>query len=173
MTAVSTGLAAGLWRLDSAATRAEFRARDALRKQVLGTLPVLSGSVRVDDDGTPISAAAELDLTGVDTGNARRDKDLRGTRFFDVQASSTLVFRGGRARPDGPGRWLLPGTLTLKGVRCDVELVVELVTSSSAATRVRATTTLDRRRLGILVPRALVGRQVDVGIDAELAAPGR
>jgi polyisoprenoid-binding protein YceI len=33
-------------------------------------------------DNTRLSIRAELDTRGIDTGNRRRDKDLRGRRFL-------------------------------------------------------------------------------------------
>jgi polyisoprenoid-binding protein YceI len=59
-------------------------AKDALSRPVSGTLDVHAGHVDVAA-GVPRRAAARLDLASVDTGNARRDRDLRGHRFLDVE----------------------------------------------------------------------------------------
>jgi polyisoprenoid-binding protein YceI len=143
-----------------------------LRKTVVGTVPVLSGSVQVTADGEPVQVAAELDLAGVETGNARRDRDLRGHRFFHVERGATLHVTAGLARPDGEGRWVLTGELVLHTVRCPVELTAELVSLAGDRAVVRATTSLDRRDVGIDVPQLMVGRRVDVVVDAVLRAPG-
>ena len=171
MTALLPGLASGTWTVDTASSTAEFRARDVLRKTVVGTLPVLSGSVQVSPAGEPVQVAAALDLAGVETGNARRDSDLRGRRFFHVERGATLCVTAGPARRDGDGRWLLSGELVLHEVRCPVELTAELVSLAGDRAVVRATTSLDRRDAGIDVPQLLVGRQVDVIVDAVLRAP--
>jgi len=172
VTALLPGLAAGTWTVDTASSTAQFRARDVLRKTVVGTLPVLSGSVQVSADGEPVQVAAELDLAGVETGNARRDRDLRGHRFFHVERGATLHATAGPARPDGEGRWVLTGELVLHTVRCPVELTAELVSLAGDRAVVRATTSLDRRDVGIDVPQLLVGRRVDVVVDAVLRVPG-
>ena len=172
MTALLPGLAAGTWTVDTASSTAQFRARDVLRKTVVGTLPVLSGSVQVTADGEPVQVAAELDLAGVETGNARRDRDLRGHRFFHVERGATLHLTAGPARCDGDGRWLLSGELVLHEVRCPVELTAELVSLAGDRAVVRATTSLDRRDVGIDVPQLMVGRRVDVVVDAILRSPG-
>lgn len=163
-------LRSGRWSVDTRTSRAMFRVRDVLHKPVTGSVPVLSGSVEVDDHGSPIAVLAELDLAGVDTGNARRDRDLRGRRFFDVESSPRLVFRGGpgTARPDGG--WLLPGVLGLRGTTCPLELVVVPVPDGPAS-RVRATGTVDRRQLGLRAPRLLVGSMVSLTVDAYLLPP--
>lgn len=164
MTAVTT-VAAGTWLLRTAT--AEFCARDLLRKPVRGTLPVRSGEMRVGADGRVTGATAELDLAGVSTGHPKRDRDLRGRRFFDVEVDPLLRFTGGPAQHED-GRWVLPGTLRLKGIECPVELAVELIAASADVVSVRATTTLDRRDAGIRVPRLLVGPRVEVTVTAEL-----
>lgn len=166
MTTLAADLAAGVWVLDPSTTRAEFRARDVLRKTVVGTLPVLSGQVRVDTRGRPVEVTAELDLAGVSTGIGRRDTDLRGRHFLDVATSPVLRFRGEPAESDPQG-WRLDGVLTLKGVACPVQVHVV----KTAPHRVRATTSLDRRSLGIRVPRLLVAHRVEVTVDAGLTPP--
>ena len=171
MTSALAGLAAGTWSVDAVASSAQFQARDVLHKPVIGTLPLLSAGVEVSPDGVPQRVWAELDLAGVSTGNPRRDRDLRGHRFFDVERDAVLRFTAGAARPDGDQRWLLTGELALNGVRCALEVDVEVVEVAGARGRVRATATLDRRDVGITVPRLLVGRDVSVVVDAVLVAP--
>lgn len=171
MTALASPVTAGLWTVDPAATRAEFRGRDLLRMTVVGTLPVRSGSVEVAPNGTVVRVRAELDPAGVTTGIGRRDHDLRGRRFFDVATSPVLGFTGGPARPRPQGGWTLPGVLVLRGVECVVELAVDLVTDGDGV-RVRATTSLDRREIGIRVPRVLVAHGVRITVDAALVHRG-
>lgn len=171
MTTASAGMITGTWTVDPTTTSAQFRARDVLRKTVVGTLQVLSGVVEVSPDGVPARVRAELDLASGTTGNARRDADLRSPRFFHVQREPVLRFTAGPATPDGPDRWVLPGQLSLKGVTCALEIIAELVEIVEGRARVRATATLDRRDVGITVPRILVGRSVAVVVDATLRAP--
>lgn len=164
------GLRTGTWTVAPSTTRAMFQVRDVLHRWVYGTLAVTSGSVGVDAQGIPSSAYAEVDLASVATGSERRDKDLRGRSFLDVQSSPRLVFSSGPATAAGPNRWTLPGRLAMKGMECPVLLQVQVTTTSSGA-RVRATTTLDRRQLGISAPRLLVGSEVVVTVEADLLAP--
>lgn len=171
MTAVSAGVVAGTWTVDPTATAAQFRARDVLRKTVVGTLNVLSGDVEVSPDGVPVHVRAGLDLASVTTGNTRRDADLRNPRFLDVEREPVLRLTARPATPDGPGRWVLPGQLSLKGVTCPLEVIAELVDIAEGRACVRATATLDRREAGITVSRLLVGRFVAVIVDATLRAP--
>lgn len=170
MSAPTVVTAPGTWTLQSAT--AEFLARDVLRKQVRGTLPVRTAQVEVDGDGRVSGVTAELDTSGVTTGHPKRDRDLRGRTFFDVDGHPVLRFVGGPAHQGPDGRWTLPGHLQLKGASCPVELDVELLAATSELVRVRATASLDRRAAGICVPRLLVGTQVQIRITAELARGG-
>lgn len=159
-------LCPGRWEVVVAQSRASFTARDVLHRPVTGTLPLRSAAVDVGPDGSLLSVVAALELAGVDTGNVRRDRDLRGRRFFDVQEHPVLRFRGGPAvtTPDG---WTLGGSLGLGSMTCPV--AVDVV--RTGPTSVRATTTLDRRELGLTAPRLLVGAQVTVQLEVELEAP--
>lgn len=130
-----------------------------------GSVPVLSGHVEVAADGTPTAVRAELDPGRVDTGHARRDRDLRGKRFFGPAPSPVLVFDAGPATRVGDDGWSVAGVLTLGGRSAAVAVDVEVLDGS----HVRASTVLDRRDLGIRAPRLLVGRRVDVTVDASLA----
>lgn len=165
MTALLPGPAVGTWTVDPIATRAEFRARDLLRKTVIGTLPVLSARVEVAEGG--VTVVAELDLSGVATGISKRDADLRGRRFFDVAQHPVLRVEASGPVPGPEGTSRLTGQLLLKGGSCSVEVDVR-VSHDEGPVRVRATTTLDRRDAGIQVPRLLVGTRVDVDVDAVL-----
>lgn len=171
MSAQRTGVIAGKWTADPSATEAQFRARDVLRRTVVGTLSVLSASVEVSADGTPMHVAAVLDLASVATGSTRRDADLRGPRFFDVQGDALLRMTAGPAQPGGSHRWLLAGELTMKGTCCPLDITAELVDLDDGRAHVRATAVFDRRDAGITVPRLLVGRAVAIEVDACLRAP--
>lgn len=54
---------------------------------------------------------------------------------------------------------------------CPVDGLMEMVTSGEHSARVRATATIDRRRLGIRAPRLPVGSVVTLAVEAELRAP--
>lgn len=69
-----------------------------------------------------------------------------------------------------PARWELPGALFLRGVECPVLLSVDLRDVESGV-QVRATASLDRRALGIRVPRLLVGATVQLAVTAVLRRP--
>jgi polyisoprenoid-binding protein YceI len=165
-----SALAAGIWSLVTEATTVRFTVRDKLVATVAGTVPVLSGSVTIGSDGGASNVRVELDAAGVDTRNARRDKDLRGARFLNVLEHPTMVVDAGPAAA-GPSGWQLEAGLTARGSHCAVPLDVVLLGGDGAGVRARVTGRLDRSGLGIRVPSFIVGRYVDLEVMAVFHAP--
>ena len=79
-----TSVGAGIWTADLTRTRAAFAARHLFGQTVQGTIAVTGGTLDVGPDGQPRRFQATLDPASIDTGNARRDADLRGPRFLDA-----------------------------------------------------------------------------------------
>jgi polyisoprenoid-binding protein YceI len=121
----------GCWVVVPAASTATFRARDFTRRPVVGTFPVVEGQVQVDGGGCPVAVSAVLDATGIETGIARRDRDLRSRHFFDVAAFPTIAFTAAEVRPAGGG-WVVEGRLLVRDVPCPVVLDVRPEPAGSA-----------------------------------------
>jgi polyisoprenoid-binding protein YceI len=160
---------AGTWAVDVAATTAAFVARGIGGAKVRGTIPVHAGRVEVGGSGRPLAVDAVLDAAKIDTGNQRRDKDLRSGRFLRTDAHPVIRFSADQVDGSADG-WTVTGVLAAAGGRCPVTLDVRLTagTPDGAECRVTATTTVDRAALGIKVPAILVRREVCIEIDALL-----
>jgi polyisoprenoid-binding protein YceI len=162
--------AAGRWQAVTPTSTAGFAVRNfGGANTVQGTLPVVAAWVEVDPSGEPIAVHAELDLAAIDTKNARRDRDLRKPRLLDTAQQPTLTFVGGT-----PVRfadhWELAGHLIGKAT-VDMVLVVQVVVGESGDISVRATGTFDRQDLGVKAPAFMIGRQIDVTIEAIFQPP--
>jgi polyisoprenoid-binding protein YceI len=164
-----TTVHAGTWTVDVTSTTAAFHAVGLGGVKVRGTIPVDAGRVEVGGSGSPLTVDAVLDPAGVDTGNARRDRDLRSKRFLKADTNPVMRFAAETVRGSAAG-WTVEGTLSAAGTRCPLTLDVEVVAGSAtdSGCRVRATGTLDLRALGIKVPPFVIRRQVRVEIDALL-----
>jgi polyisoprenoid-binding protein YceI len=162
-----TTVLAGTWTVDTSATTAAFHAVGLGGAKVRGTIPVDAGRVEVGGSGTPLTVDAVLDAAAVDTGNARRDKDLRSKRFLKVDTYPVIRFAAGTVRESATG-WTVEGTLSAAGAQCPVRLDVETGPASDGTCRVRATGQVDLRSLGIKVPSFMVRRRVLLEIDALL-----
>lgn len=155
---------AGTWSVDAEASTAAFVVRDKLVTTVRGTFPVTSGRVATGDDGRVVGASVELDVAGVDTGNAHRDRDLLGTRFLDAGAHPTVVVAAG-STSTGEDGWRVEAVLTARGASTPLVLDVVPTSVGPHAVEVRATGRLDRSGLGMKVPTFVVGRYVTVEVD--------
>ena len=164
-----TRLRAGRWQLDPATATAAFTVRAMFGVPAHGHVPVTSASVDVDAAGRPVAVRAELDLSAVDTGNARRDRDLRKPSLLDLDRHPTLVFTAGAPVPDGE-RWTATGTVTARGRQAPITLAVH-VDSDGELVRVVARGVLDRGPLGLRAPRFMIGGRVKVHVEAAFRAP--
>ena len=81
------------WEIDASHSSAQFAVRHFMVSTVRGTFGTLSGAVNLDEqDITQSSVTAEIDVTSIDTREAKRDEHLRGTDFFDVEKHPTMRF---------------------------------------------------------------------------------
>lgn len=157
-------LRTGTWTVLSGRTTAAFEVRNFGFNRVSGTIPVRAGSVEVTA-GEVTAVRAELDLGGLDTGNPRRDADLRKPNLLDSGARPGMTFASTGVRRHGDG-WEVTGELRLRGTSCPLTLTV-----SRDGDGVRATGTFDRAPLGMRVPRLMIGRHVRLTVDAGFAPP--
>ncbi len=146
------------WTVETTLTSATFTVRHLGFRTVTGTVPVTDARIQVDTDGHPLRIEADLDPAGLDTGNRRRDRDLCAPGLLDTARHPRLTFRG-----DATTGTTVPGVLHVRGRDVPVELEV-----SGDASHAVATTSFDRTTVGIRAPRLLIGRMIEVRIDAVL-----
>jgi polyisoprenoid-binding protein YceI len=160
--------AVGTWQVAAARSKAIFRVTNLGFRVVTGTIGIVSGTVSVDADGRPSGGRAVLDLTSINTGNARRDKDLRAPRLLDAEHHPELVFRAGTVESTVDG-WSVAGYLSIGGRETPVILRVTAA-AEGPGWRVKAAGKLDRRDTRISkVPSLLIGRWIEIEVDAHLA----
>jgi polyisoprenoid-binding protein YceI len=89
---------------------------------IKGRLNFISGTVGFDEAGVPCSCEATLDTASVVTGDANRDASLRSERFLDVERFPAMSYRSHTVQTLGGSRFLILGTMTLRGVSREVPL---------------------------------------------------
>jgi polyisoprenoid-binding protein YceI len=160
-----TTVAAGTWTVE-AGTRVGFAARNFGVNTVRGTITVTGGAVEIGADGRPVRLSGTLDPGSVDTGNGRRDKDLRGARFLDVARHPAIEVVADRVEPAGHG-WRARAAVTVRGIQCPLWIDAALDERSTASRLwVTGTARLDLWAVGIRVPRLMVGRWVELTFSA-------
>jgi polyisoprenoid-binding protein YceI len=175
--------AAAAWIVDSGHSAAGFSVKHMMVSTVRGSLGPISGTVEYDGSNVhSVKADITIDVKGINTGNASRDRDLRGDGFFDIEKYPTMTFKSKRAQAAGAGRFRLVGDLTMRGVTKEITLDVEgpspAVKMQNGGLKIGATATtkLNRRDFGLnynsvveAVP--VVADEVTVTIDIELNTP--
>jgi polyisoprenoid-binding protein YceI len=179
-------LGANQWRIDANHSAANFSVRHMMVSTVRGRLGRISGTIEYDGkDVRSVKADVTIDVTGIDTQNAKRDGHLRSGDFFDAANHPSVTFKSKRVEPGSAGAFKLIGDLTIRGTTKEVALDVEapspmvkgqggLVTGTIATTRVK------RLEYGLkynsmVEAGPVVGDEVTITIDLEIgrsSAPG-
>src|SRR5215216_6660783 len=116
--------AIGHYRIDPVRTTVRFSTRHLFGLgAVTGTVKVREADFSVTE---PSSATvhAVLDAASFDTGNARRDSDVRSAKYLDVTAYPDITFDSQQVRRH-EGKWVAVGTVTARGVAAPVDLTLE------------------------------------------------
>jgi polyisoprenoid-binding protein YceI len=149
---------------------------------VRGQLGTMSGTVEYDGkDVRTIKTDVTIDVKAINTQNANRDNDLRGSEFFDTATYPSITFKSKRVEPGAGGAFKLVGDLTIRNVTKEVVLDVEApapVTKGMKGfvTGTTATTKIKRLEYGLrynsmVEAGPVVGDEVTITIDIEIARP--
>jgi polyisoprenoid-binding protein YceI len=173
ITGTATSVRPGDWAADPAASTLTFAVRNLGLRTVTGQIPLTSAVIHVDRGGQPVCIRAQLDARGIDTGNLRRDKDLRGHRFLATDQWPNITFEADHIQPGETG-WTISGILTVKDTRCPVRLQVPSLATPAGADHVdlRATSHMDRRSAGVTAgPAFLIGHHISLFLTVRLLPP--
>lgn len=169
------------WKIDPAHTSVEFKIKHLMISWVKGVFTDVQGTVVFDDaDPGKSSVNIQIATASVNTGNKKRDDDLRSPNFFDAATYPVMSFVSQKiVVADGvPSQ--IHGDLTIHGQTRDVILDVEdfsqTVTDPWGNTRrgASATTTINRKDFGLTWNKALeaggvvVGEEVRISLEVEL-----
>lgn len=159
-------VAPGTYILDPGRTtiRADVKALFGLMT-VHGTFRLRSGQVSIAGDPAASSVRASIAAGSFDSGHGARDADVVSAALLDARAYPEITFTGQGARRDGDG-WVVPGSVTAHGAAVPAEVRLGGVRQVAGETRFLATARLDRTSFGITRKPGMVGRTVDLVIDA-------
>ncbi len=168
--------------IDPVHSSVEFRVRHMGISTVTGRFGTFSGTFVFDPDSVAASSvSATIDATSIDTGNERRDRDLRSDEFFDVDRFPRITFESSRVEPLGGDSLRISGELTMHGVTRPVVLAAALggltATQRGPLVAFTASTRVHRQDFGLNFNRlaegvALVGDDVDITIAVEARGSG-
>jgi polyisoprenoid-binding protein YceI len=114
------------WRIDPNHSAAHFSVRHLMISTVRGEFSGVNGTVRYDPK-RPAEASVEatIDCRTLNTGVAKRDDQMKGPDFFDVQKYPSMKFTSKRVQTAGKGKLRITGDLTINAITRPVVLDVE------------------------------------------------
>ncbi|MBJ8343790.1 YceI family protein [Antrihabitans sp. YC2-6] len=148
-------------RVDTTQSTASFAVKK-LGFTVKGTVPIRDGRVELDESGAIIAISGVADLSAIDTGNKRRDIDLRKKNLLDLDAHPAACFEAKTVWPTEDGL-RVSGRLDARGASAKV--VFNVVREGNVF---HGTCVFDRRELGVRAPRILIGHDITMTITAAL-----
>ena len=179
--AVPSPAATTTWQIDPAHTAAGFSVKHMMIATVRGQFKGVTGTVNWDDQDISNSIVdVTIDANTVDTGEPKRDADLKSANFFDVAQYPTITFKSTKIERISAAKMKVAGNLTIHGVTKPVVLDVEgpsgAIKDPYGKTRValNATTTVNRMDYGVKWNAKMdgggivVGDDVNINIDLEM-----
>lgn len=171
----------GSWRIDPLHSLAQFSVRHMMISTVRGQFGGVKGTIRFDPKN-PATASVEatIDCTTINTGEPKRDNDLKGEEFFDVKKFPVMTFKSKRVQVSGPGKLKVTGDLTINAITRQIVLNLDGPTPPVKDTLgrekvgVSATTKVSRKDYGILYNPIMetggvaVSDEVAIMLDIEL-----
>lgn len=174
--AVTFAQSGNTWTIDPVHTQATFVIRHMSVSNVRGAISNVTGTVTWDPkDPSRDVVNATLDAGTVNTGSDLREKELKGTDFFNIAKYPTLTFKSTGVKKIGD-KLKITGNLTLAGVTKTVTLDADqpsapqkglqggLVSGLSASTTVKRSDF----NFGSKFPNAVISDEVKITIDLEM-----
>jgi polyisoprenoid-binding protein YceI len=157
---------------DKAHSQVGFQIRHFLTK-VEGRFRDYDGRIVIDRQNP---ANSRVDVTiqaaSIDTGNEKRDADLKSANFFEVDKYPTIVFKSTKVTPNGKDLYLVTGDLTMHGVTKTIVVPVRhtgfLNLGKMEKAGFEVTLSLNRKDFGITWNRALDSGGAMLGDDVQI-----
>jgi polyisoprenoid-binding protein YceI len=170
----SSLFAAEAFVIDKVHSEATFQVRHMMSK-VSGKFADFAGKINIDR-AKPAASSVEFTIktASIDTGNADRDKDLRGPNFFEVDKNPEITFKSTAIVASGKKDvYDVTGDLTMHGVTKKITIPVESGGFGKdpwggERAGFSLTTTLNRKDYGINWNKALDNGGVLLGDDVTI-----
>lgn len=173
-------VAVDTYEFDSTHSAIGFKIRELFR-YVPGRFNQFSGKI-VFDEAAPEKSSVNVTIqaASIDTANAKRDKDLRSPRFFDVAKFPELTFKGRKVEKKDDKTFVVTGDLTIHGVTQAVPVTVEFLgkgkgTQGEPVSGWSGSTTIDRTKFGVVYNSVVEGSKLlgdEVKIEIQVEAHG-
>jgi polyisoprenoid-binding protein YceI len=169
------------WRIDPQHSSAQFSVKHMMISTVHGQFGGVKGDIVYDPKNhSAATVNATIDCSTVNTGEAKRDADLKTAQFFDVKNYPVMKFQSKRVETAGAGKLKVTGDLTINAITRQVVLDLEGPTPPIRDTQgrekigVSAVTKISRKEFGILYNPIMetggvaVSDEVSITLEIEL-----
>jgi polyisoprenoid-binding protein YceI len=168
--------AAETYNIDPVHSSVGFSVSHMVISNVKGKFNQFSGTIVLENNAIK-EAQGTIQTKSIDTGNAKRDEDLRSANFFDVAKYPTITFQSKRAEQKGD-ETILVGDFTMHGVTKELSLPLKLKGPikdpwDNSRIGLQIKTKVNRKDYGMTYNKALetggllVGDEVEIEINAE------
>ena len=169
------------WRIDLNHSAVTFRVRHLGISWVNGQFKTWTGDL-VFDPAHPEAASvtARIQTGSVESGNERRDGDIRSGNYLAVDSFPEMVFVSRQVQKVDETHFRITGDLTLRGqthpVTLDAEMIGTMTGQRGKRIAFTATTTINRMDYGVAFNRLMegaqvVGNEIRITIDIEASQP--
>lgn len=156
----------GTYRLDPARSTVFFTTRHLFGLgTVTGTLAAVDGQVTVAADPAASIVATTMAADSFQSASTGRDKVVKSRGYLDVDTYPHLTFVADSMVQDGE-TWLVPGSLTARGVVAPVTLTIIDVVEDDDEITVQATATVDRYAHGLTKGKGFAARRLHLQLTA-------
>ncbi|GAB4020770.1 YceI family protein [Spirosoma koreense] len=167
----STGYAQ-TWAVDKAHSKVGFTVTHMMLSEVDGYFKAFDAKITAaKPDLSDAVFEFSTDVNSIETGNERRDGDLKSEKFFDAAKYPTLTFKSKSFQKAADKKYKLTGDLTMHGVTKPITLDVVMngpITSDSPRGKqekvgFKMTGSLKRSDFGVgTIPVAVVSEDVEL-----------
>ncbi|QJW88313.1 YceI family protein [Spirosoma taeanense] len=163
------------WSVDKAHAKLGFEVTHLMLSDVEGNFKTFDATINsAKDDFSDAVVELTADVNSIDTGNERRDSDLKSEKFFDAAKYPTLTFKSTSFRKVEGKKYRMEGNLTMHGVTKPVVLDVTLngigknQRTQKPMAGFKITGMLKRSDFGVgTIPVAVVSDEVNIRANAE------
>ena len=110
------------WKVDKSHSNINFTVTHMLISEVTGSFGTFEIEALADDAFTTPSFTATIEVNSINTGNERRDGDLKGERWFDAANNPNITFKSTGVEKTGDNTFKITGDFTMHGVTKSIQL---------------------------------------------------
>lgn len=164
------------WSVDKVHSHVGFSVSHMMVSETTGSFDAFEARISSkSDDFNDAVVELKAEAGSINTGNEDRDKHLRGADFFDVEKFNSLTFKSKTFTKVKDKKYKVTGDLTLHGITRTVTLELTFngvyKNENKTIAGFKAFGTLKRSdfSIGVSVPNAVVGDEVNILVNAEFA----